>query len=76
MNIVFIKIKKTCESSYFPCLTDAIDDAAQTVISVDEVVNEKSWWTMFRETLEPLANSRNAAMERRLEHLPRINYED
>jgi len=27
---------------------------------------------MFREKLEPLANSRNAAMARRREHLPRI----
>jgi len=43
-------------------LTDAIDAAAQAVISVDEVVNEKSWWIMFREKLEPLAKSRNAAM--------------
>jgi len=30
-----------------------MDAAAQAVISVDEVVNEKSWWIMFREKLEP-----------------------
>ena len=39
-----------------------MDAAAQAVISVDEVVNEKSWWIVFREKMEPLANSRNAAM--------------
>ena len=39
-----------------------MDAAAQAVISVDGVVNEKSWWIMFRDNLEPLANSRNAAM--------------
>ena len=39
-----------------------MDVAAQAVISLDEVVNEKSWWVIFREKMEPLANSRNAAM--------------
>ena len=39
-----------------------MDTAAQAVVSVDEVVNEKSWWIMFRETLEPLAKNRNSAM--------------
>ena len=32
-----------------------MDAAAQAVISVDELVNEKSRWIMFREKLEPLA---------------------
>ena len=35
---------------------------APAVISVDEVVNDKSWLIVFREKLEPLANNRNAAM--------------
>jgi len=43
-------------------LDRAMDAAAQVFISFDEVVNEKSWWTMFRETLELLANSRNAVI--------------
>ena len=55
--------------------TDAMDAAAQAVISVDEVENEKSWWIMFREKLEPLANSRNAAMATQTRTLPRITYE-
>ena len=32
-----------------------MDAAARAVIFADEVVDEKSWWIMFREKLEPLA---------------------
>ena len=49
-------------------MTDAYDAAAQAVIPVDEVVDEKSWWIMFREKFEPLANSRNAATETQTEN--------
>ena len=54
-------------------MTDAMDAAARAAVSVDEVVNEKNWWIMFRETLEPLVNSRNAEMATQREHFPRTN---